>query len=500
MKFWNGASPPWDNMSAMGGVNPTTTIPCPLHSVALASPDAPAVIGAGGTVTYGELDRRVTSAAKETRDLGLGEGARVALYLPKNEDYIVLLHALIRAGCVACPLSARLPPRSVAPLLEKAGCRALISDKEVLVGATQRLRLEVLLGGDLAGDDRPHSPEPPPLVLARPATIVFTSGSTGEPKAALHTLGNHYFSARGSNANITLGPGDRWLHSLPLYHVGGLSILFRCLLSGAAVALPEPGSTLGEALAQSGATHLSLVSTQLRRWLREKTFDAQRLKAVLLGGGPVPGSLIDEALSGGLPVHASYGLTEMASQVTTTRPGASREELRTAGRPLPHREVAISGDGEILVRGETLFVGYLDGDTLDLPLDDTGWFHTKDLGELDADGRLRVRGRMDNLFISGGENVQPEEIEEALRRLEGIEEAVVVPIPDTEFGHRPVAFLRTSGGRMDARDLTRALAFDLPRFKIPISFHGWPEGFEGMKVNRAAFRDRARRLHPARRG
>ncbi len=425
--------------------------------------------------------------------LRLGElepGSRVALYLPKDERYVALVLALIRAGHIACPVSDRLPPQGVAPLLERAACSALISEDEEVLQA---------VGADL------HGPEPEDLLrectqrkgpmdipLERPATIIFTSGSTGVPKAALHSFGNHLHSALGSNANIALKPGDRWLHSLPLYHVGGLSIVFRCLLAEATVTLPEPETPLAEAITSLGATHISLVSTQLSRLLREAA-DLTGLEAVLMGGGPIPPSLVDEALSRGLPVHTSYGLTEMASQVTATPPGASSEELRTAGRVLPHREVSISERGEILVRGETLFAGYADGEKIDRSLGAGGWFYTGDLGELDENGYLRVRGRMDNLFISGGENIQPEEIEEALCGLEAIEEAVVVPVPDEEFGARPVAFVRMDGG---VRDLSRELEPVLPRFKIPISFHPWPEeARRGMKADRAALDELARRLH-----
>jgi O-succinylbenzoic acid--CoA ligase len=408
-----------------------------------------------------------------------------------------LLLALIRAGCVACPLSTRLPPGGVAPLLEKAACRALISSDEELPEATgvRKLRPEELLADEPA---RGQPSEPLHIALDRPSTIVFTSGSSGAPKAALHTFGNHYYSALGSNANIELALGDRWLHSLPHYHVGGLSILFRCLLAGATVALPEPGAPLGEAVA--GATHVSLVSTQLLRLLRED-FDPGELKAILLGGGPIPPPLIDEAASRGLPIYTSYGLTEMASQVTATPPGASREELRTSGRPLPHREVAISGRGEILVRGETLFAGYVEGDSVHRPLDADGWFHTGDLGELDDNGYLSVRGRKDNLFVSGGENIQPEEIEETLSGLDGVQGAVVVPVSDPEFGARPVAFVRAVEGGADRETLTRALEEVLPRFKIPVAFYPWPgEAWgRGIKVDRASFRERARRLHPDRR-
>ena len=483
-------------------MNDATHVPCPLRSAARRLPDAPAIVGAGGSMAYGELDRRVSVAAARVRELGFGAGDRVALYLPKDERYLVLLLALIRAGCVACLLSTRLPPQGAGPLLERTACRALISTSEELLEAAgvQMLRPEDLLSDGTAARDGLQTSEQLWLALDQPSTVVFTSGSSGVPKAALHTFGNQFFSARGSNTNIALAPGDRWLHSLPLYHVGGLSIVFRCLLAGAAVVLPEPGASLGEAIGE--ATHVSLVSTQLLRLLREGSFEAGKLKAILLGGGPVPVSLVDEAASRAFPVHTSYGLTEMASQVTATPPGASHEELRTSGRPLPHREVGISGGGEILVRGETLFAGYVEGDAVDRPLDADGWFHTGDLGGLSENGCLRVLGRKDNLFVSGGENIQPEEIEEALSSLEGVEEAVVVPILDPEFGARPVAFVRMADGIVEPDALAQALKKVLPRFKIPGTFHGWPEeaGFGRMKVDRSFFRERASRSRREGRG
>jgi O-succinylbenzoic acid--CoA ligase len=466
----------------------TPSVPCPLRSAALAAPKTAALIGTRRTTSYEELDRMVSVAARRLE--GLEPGSRVALHLPKDERYVALVLALIRAGHVACPVSDRLPPQGVAQLLEKAACSALISEDEELLqtacSGLPRPAPETLLR------DGEQRAEPADVPQERPATIIFTSGSSGAPKAALHTFGNHYHSALGSNTNIALRPGDRWLHSLPLYHVGGLSILFRCMLAGATVALPQPGTSLGESIAGLGATHVSLVSTQLSWLLREDAY-LVGLEAVLMGGGPVPPSLVDEALARGLPLHTSYGLTEMASQVTTTLPGASIEELRTAGRVLPNREVSISKSGEILVRGETLFAGYVEGEEPDRPLDAEGWFHTRDLGEIDESGYLRVGGRMDNLFISGGENIQPEEIEEALCRLDGIDEAVVVPVLDEEFGARPVAFVRAAG-RMP-EELARKLEPLLPRFKIPISFHPWPEeARRGMKADRAVLREWARRM------
>jgi O-succinylbenzoic acid--CoA ligase len=471
-------------------------IPCPLRSAARRSPDAPAIAGSAVSLTYRELDHLVSASEVGIRDLGLGVGDRVALHLPRDERYFVLLLALMRAGCVACLLSTRLPARVAAPLPERITCRALIStSEEVLEAATVRtLRPADLLAGEAAAG-RSRLCGEVWLALERPSTVVFTSGSAGAPKAALHTFGNHYWSALGSNANIPLGQGDRWLHSLPLYHVGGLSILFRCLLAGATVVLSEPGVPLGQAIAQSGASHVSLVSTQLLRLMREEGFVGHGIKAILLGGGPIPTPLVDQAYACGLPIHTSYGLTEMASQVTTTPPGASRTELHTSGRPLAYREVTVSEDDEILVRGETLFAGYIEGEAVDRLLDADGWFCTGDLGEVDENGYLRVQGRKDNLFVSGGENIQPEEIEQALIQLDGVEEAVVVPVSDPEFGERPVAFVRMARRTVEPEALAPALRRRLPGFKIPVAFHGWLEGTGGMKVDRAAFEERARRLY-----
>ena len=472
-----------------------TTVPCPLRSAALASPNAPAVIGPRNVISFAQLDARVGAAEERLAARGLSVGDRAGLYLSKGPGYLVLLLALIRAGLVACPVSTRFPAQAVSPLLRRAGCGALILDKEDVAAVgpgVESLHPEDLDEGGVVNPPAPS--EPRDVTLDRPATVVFTSGSTGTPKAALHTFGNHYFNAVGSGENIALAPGDRWLHSLPLYHVGGLSIVFRCLLAGAAMALPDAESRLSASVSKLGATHVSLVPTQLLRLLREEA-GLPGLKAVLMGGGPIPPSLVDEALARGLPIHTSYGLTEMSSQVTTTPPGASTGQLRTAGRVLPRRRVRVSGSGEILVRGETLFAGYVEKGETNLPLDDGGWFHTGDLGEFDGDGYLRVVGRADNLFVSGGENVQPEEIEAALLRLEGVEEAVVVPVPDPEFGERPVAFVRMADGADPLTpNLAGSLAESLPRFKVPDAFYPWPAGVgAGMKVDRVSFRERARR-------
>ncbi|MBA2694191.1 MAG: o-succinylbenzoate--CoA ligase [Rubrobacter sp.] len=477
----------------MTGRSGEKTVPCPLRTAALAAPDSPAVVGHYGEASFADLDRRATASARKLESLGLSDGAKVGVRLPKSAGQIFLILAAMRAGSVFVPISTRIPPEGIPPLLETAGCSAFVSAADVALRAAEGSRARPFRPEELLGDVCEPSSEGIQIPLDRPATIVFTSGSTGSPKAALHTFGNHFFSALGSNANIRLVPGDVWLHSLPLSHVGGLSILFRCLTAGATMAFSNPNSSVGRAIPEAGATHVSLVATQLRRLFDEDApFDG--VKAILLGGSAMPGSLLEEAHRRGLPVHTSYGLTEMSSQATTTRPGASLEELRTSGGPLPYREASVAdGDGEILVRGETLFSGYVEGDGLSRPFDEDGWFHTKDLGRIDGEGRLTVLGRKDNLFISGGENIQPEAVEEEIRRAANVEDAVVVPISDDEFGYRPVAFVK---GDVSPEKLRASLEAALPRFAVPVAFHAWPDDAPAeMKVDRGFFRERAEVLH-----
>ncbi len=172
------------------------------------------------------------------------------------------------------------------------------------------------------------------------------------------------------------------------------------------------------------------------------------------------------------------------------------EHLLTSGKPLVEDTVSISGEGEILVRGETLFHGYLHPDgSLALPLTEDGWFATGDLGFFDADGYLHVTGRRDNMFISGGENIQPEEIERHLCALEGVEEAMVVAVDDEEWGQRPVAFVRVAHDRnADVRRFDEELREVLPGYMIPDAVLPWPEDLVagGIKASRAELTRRAR--------
>lgn len=468
-----------------------------LHRHAQSRPQALALWTPVRAWTYAELDAAVGATAARLRDAGIGPRTRVAVRPERNSAAVILLWALWRMGAVAVPLSTRLPAEAVGRHMEQVRARFFVATTDagntLPVDATVRSSEEIVVTGAEGGTEGRLSRDD--VSQDRPATIVFTSGSTGAPKAALHTWRNHVYSAKGSNANIPLNPGDRWLLSLPLYHVGGLAVLVRCALAGAAVAVPDANQTISEAVAATGATHVSLVATQFRRLLRDaEETPPSSLRAVLLGGGPVPNDLLRRGHEHGWPLHTTYGCTEMASQVTTTSPGASLDTLQTAGRRLPHRRVRIEG-GQILVAGPPLFRGYVTDAGIDDPRTADGWYRTGDRGRLDAGGRLHVQGRMDRMFVSGGENVQPEEIEATLERLDAVERAVVVPVPDAEYGQRPVAFIR-SAAPIQPEALRAALADTLPRFKIPDAFHSLPEDAtqKGLKIDHEQLREQARIL------
>ncbi|HMP74157.1 MAG TPA: o-succinylbenzoate--CoA ligase [Kiritimatiellia bacterium] len=456
-----------------------TELICPLHEAAQISRDQPAILSPDRDLIFSEVDEMASWVAYNLYQRGVRSGDRVGLYVAQDWRYPVLLLGILRAGGVACLVSTRIPREAVVRQLGSIGCDKVIArvrDPEQVAkeGLTAFEPGEIMMA--------PLEPLPPVahryVGLDQAATILFTSGSSGMPKAVLHTFGNHYYSARGANENLRLRSRDRWLVNLPMYHVGGLGILFRCLLSGATMVFPAPGDTLEEGQAAYAVTHLSLVPTQLKRLVdRPDPPDGfAKLKAILLGGSPCDPATLSAALRRNWPVFTTYGLTEMASQVTTMPPDAPRTKRMTSGLLLHHRELAIDERGELLVKGPCLFSGYVEGEDVVPAVDGEGWFHTNDRGSVDEEGYLTVTGRFDSMFISGGENIHPEMIEAVLGSIPGIRRAVVASIPDEEFGRRPVAFVSREEVPDDVID--GALGRALPSFMRPLAYYEWPEGEE----------------------
>jgi o-succinylbenzoate---CoA ligase len=330
----------------------------------------------------------------------------------------------------------------------------------LVLGAMEDRTELVLLNSRLTPRERAAQRESiagiPPA--GEPAVVLFTSGTTGTPKAARLARDNLEANARAANEVLEVDSRSRFLCVLPLFHVGGLGILFRCQLAGATVLLHErfdPQAVAREL--REGATHASLVSSTLARVLEHGAAFPPAIVAV--GGGPVPGPLLERARKAGLRVVQTWGMTETCSMATCER--LRDADGATAGPPLPGFEVAVDA-GEILVRGPAMMRGYLGQPPLQ-----GSFFRTGDLGELDARGRLIVHARRGDLIVSGGENVYPAEVEAALLAHPSVREAAVLPASDERWGQVGVAYVVTTASDGELSDFLEAR---IAKYKVPARF------------------------------
>ncbi|KAA3619266.1 MAG: o-succinylbenzoate--CoA ligase [Calditrichaeota bacterium] len=459
-------------------------------------PDKTALISSEKTLSFAEFSRACSALHNNFSQLGINPGDRVAILSPNSWQMLVIIHALIEYGATVSPQNTRNPANQIQQAVITISPHIIFyenSMKPLLPRGSHAICIEEFI--DKLSRNHTVIPPKSEANFKKPASIIFTSGSASQPKAAVHSYENHFYSALGSQTNIPVTENDRWLLSLPLYHIGGLAISFRTFLAGGAIVIPANRDSILQNIAKFKITHISLVAAQLHRLLQQENAVPvlKKCKAILLGGSAISPALLTKAQQADLPMHCSYGSTEMSSQITATAAAARENELKTSGRVLPGREVKISPENDIYVRGETRFLGYLENGKLALPFDREGYFHTGDLGYFDAQKNLVVTGRKDNMFISGGENIQPEEIEKALVEIEGVAAAIVVAVPHAEFGQRPVSFVKWNGEPHSADKLSNLLEKKLARFKIPDSFLPWPDEIQmtELKIDRQFFKSKA---------
>ena len=458
-----------------------TSLPDWLHQRALISPERLAVVVGAERLSFGDLDRRATETARWLKGQGVGEGDRVALLLGNGLPLVILVHALSRIGAILVPFNTRLTHAEVRWQIVDVRASLLIYDQFNAASA-------LAAGHDLPGFRAlpvdtialtSEEVQPSQFRLDAVHSILYTSGTTGHPKGAMLTYGNHWWSAIGSALNLGLQADDRWLACLPLFHVGGLAILLRSVIYGQPVIVHEsfdPGA-VNRAIDDEGVTIISMVSTMVQRTLEargDKPYPPA-LRCILLGGGPAPKPLLEDCARRGVPVVQTYGLTEAASQVATLSPEDARRKMGSAGKPLLPTELRIERDGvgagmgeagEIVIRGPTVTPGYADRPEANADAFRDSWFHTGDIGYLDSEGYLYVLDRRDDLIISGGENVYPAEIESVLRSHPVVEEAGVIGMPDERWGQAPVAFVRVREAISEA-DLKAFCAGRLAHYKVP---------------------------------
>lgn len=428
--------------------------------------DKPALRLNDEVLSWQQLCTRIDNLAAGFHQQGVEAGDGVLLLAHNHPQTLLAWLALLQCGARILPVNPQLPH----PLLE------------VLL-PQMTLRFALVLDGHYDGLAAlsVHAPSGEYRVAWQPERLVsmtLTSGSTGLPKAAVHTCGAHLASAEGVLALMPYGEDDDWLLSLPLFHVSGQGILWRWLRAGARLTVREK-QPLEQAL--QGCTHASLVPTQLWRLLN--THQRIALKAVLLGGAAIPVELTQQASAQGISTFCGYGLTEFASTVCAKEADGEPD----VGSALPGREVQVV-NGEVWIKAQSMASGYWRDGAL-LPLTNSeGWFATRDRGEL-HDGRLTILGRMDNLFFSGGEGIQPESLERIIATHSHISQVFIVPLNDAEFGQRPVAVVECEPGT-DITRLPEWVQGKLARFEQPVHWLVLPAELKngGIKISRQALK------------
>lgn len=437
-------------------------------------PNETAIIIEQQPITWLQLACKIQDITEQLVQQGVTAGQGIVLRGKNSETLLLSYLAGMQLGCRILPLNPQLPDTLLTKLLPSLPVH-FGWNEQPYCWPQQIKHLTIHIEQDSykrLSQDVNLTWQP-----KHPLTMTLTSGSTGLPKAIIHNAHNHLMNAAGLLQCMRFGQQDSWLLSLPLFHVSGQGIVWRWLYRGATIVLHNM-SLLTDAL--STCSHASLVPTQLWRLLSQ-TDNKIKLKQVLLGGATIPVELVQKAQQAGINCWCGYGMTEMASTICAKEANT----LPGVGIPLPFRQLRLV-DEEILVSGDCLAMGYWQNNTI-IPLTDAhGWFHTHDRGVM-RNGELCIIGRLDNIFYSGGEAIQPEDIEKVLLAHPYIEQAFVLPLDDAEFGQRPVAVLQCIS-TITHEEIAKWLEGKIARYQYPVACYRLPEKLNqnGIKVSRKA--------------
>ena len=424
--------------------------------VAATRPDVVALILPDETLSYRQLLDRSHTLAQQLEST---QGTVLALPAEAMAEVALSAHAASRLGRAFFPLNPALSPQR----------------REVLLQA---------VGGPVA--------EGIELFIA-------TSGTQGEPKAVMLGSANLRAGELASRSRLPLQAGDAWLVCLPLYHIGGMAILYRCAEAGAAAVLHEgfDPQRVWHDLERYRITHISLVPAMLSRLLEiGRDSPPPALKVALVGGGPLSAELAERAHTAGWPICASYGMSETGSQVATICELSQGWAPGQVGSPLPGFEVEVvgedglptSGIGRIRIRGAAVMAGYASPQRqMGLGLAQ-GWFASGDLGRIDAQGNLTVLGRHDDMLVSGGTNVHPQQVEEVLKRCQGVADAALTSVTDEVWGDLLVAAVVAEADDATLEKWCRNELAGAMRPRRFIHFPSLPRNALG-KLDRQALRD-----------
>lgn len=483
---------------------PDITLGSWLAKRAQATPEARALTFEGSTITFGEFAQRIDRFAAGLRARGVSNGDRVGYLGLNHPAFFETMFAAARLGAIFVPLNFRLTGPELSFIINDAGVHTLVVDADhrgLIDSVRSDLPVRAYLAVEGALTDGWRSFEEmvgahEPIELVEPgdpggvALIMYTSGTTGRPKGAMLTHGNLWWNNTNVLHMMDVLATDVSLVVAPLFHIGGLNVntLVTWQKGGEVVLLRsfDPGACL-EAIPRYGVSSMFGVPAMFLFMSQHPAFDTTdltSLRMLICGGAPVPEPLIKLYNGRGIPIQQGYGLTETSPAVSFLGPEYSLAKLGSAGRPPMFVEVRIvdaEGDvieepdirGEICTRGPHIMKGYWNRpDATRDAIDEKGWFHTGDVGYLDADGFLFIADRVKDMVISGGENIYPAEVESALYEHPAIAEVAVIGVPDDRWGEAVAAVVALKPGASLTLDELRDFGGrSLARYKLPSHLH-----------------------------
>jgi fatty-acyl-CoA synthase len=439
---------------------------------ARSTPDRVAIDYDGRLVTYRELDEGSDAFAAAFTAAGLVRGDRVATLTGSTPEHVAVLFACAKAGLMLLPLSWRLTAAELRYQLDDAEPSLfLVEDEyEELAAATGR-RFERLA----TPEQRGQSPEGAGPCDDDGVLLVYTSGTTGKPKGAVLSHANCFWTNLGFDLMTGVHGDDVVLQILPQFHVGGWNVHpLLAIWKGARIVLERQfdAARVLRLIEEKRVTTMMGVPPIYLLLAQQPGFadaDLSSLERVVVGGAPMPESLLERWAARGCAIVQGYGLTEAAPNVLCLPPEEAVRKLGCAGKPYPFVDVRVSDtESELQVRGPNVFAGYWrdDAATRDAFTQD-GWLRTGDVAERDDEGFFRIRGRLKDMYISGGENVYPAEVEAVLHEHPRVADAAVVGVPHERWGEVGLAFVVADG--VSGEELIDFCAARLARFKVPRS-------------------------------
>jgi O-succinylbenzoic acid--CoA ligase len=450
------------------------------------------IIEGGKTSSFNEINVKATYLARILKyKYNISRGDHIVIISDNNLESILLIFALWKVGAVPVPLNTKLNAHEAENLLVFLSPRFIYIDPNIIFhppAYSVEIKKDILFTPENSQYEKikwPFDAIIPDLFSQNEtALILFTSGSSGKPKGVELTFNNLRKSFENSNSVLNQNNKDRWLASLPFYHIGGFSIIIRSLLSGASFILPRSLSTedLADEIKLRKPSLISFVSTQLKRFLEAGIYPNKTLRCILLGGGYIDDSLILQALENGWPVAKSYGATETSSLITFLNCKIDKDKISSAGKPLNNNQIYIVDDkkkilppnnkGEIVVKGESCSTRYFNNPEESKNKFINEVYYTGDYGFIDESGYLFIEARRDDLIVSGGENINPLEIEKILKEFPDILNVAVFGEEDQEWGHIISAAIKTEPGKdIAAKELKEYLLTRISSFKIPKKFY-----------------------------